>query len=457
MRRAVIIAVLLAAAAPATAQENSDLNLIPQAVQNAPEAKPESPPHGKYSVLDALGGYTYRGTLAVPATYGSAPSRWANRTSLDALDTWTLATDLTATFSDQLSATFADGVGFPNQVVRNDPRELYLTWEPLPETYVETGRINVRNGVAYGYNPTDFFRSRTTVAQASSDPSAQRVNRLGVVMLRAQRIFDGGAIDFVFAPKLHTPSRIGAIAGPFDPKFDQTNAADRIEASLSFELEDLSPQVLVYQESGRTQIGLNISHPIGSSIVAYLSWAGGEAPDLIVDAIAFGRRTRTIPDVAPLLPPTDTARRFENQVSLGASWSGEDKESVSIEYNYSQTGFSKRDWRNWFSTGANSMLAPEMWYIRGYAGDRQVPVSQHQAFARVDWYEPWNFEHFDINALVMTSLEDGSCFGQLAASYDISDNWSIGAFLGGTAGSARSEWGSLSSAASATIQVARYF
>jgi hypothetical protein len=456
MRKAVLLFAVIGAAVPAAAQEDNDLSRIPGAVQSAPAPTQEGPTHGKYFLEDAFGWQWYRGTLSVPITFGEMPSRWSNRTSLDALDSWTLAPTLTATFSDRLAATFSDGVGFPNEVVRNDPREAYLTWEALPETYLEAGRINVRNGVAFGFNPTDFFRSRTTVAQASVDPGAQRQNRLGVAMVRAERIFEGGTLDFMYAPKMHTPAPIGVIAGPFDPKFDQTNAADRLLASYSFEMEEFSPQVLVYHESGRTKFGVNLSHPIGASVIAYLTWAGGVAPDTIVDAIAFGKRTGTIPSFVPVVPPTNSTRQFQNDVSLGAYWTGEDKETISLEYNYHQAGLSKADWRNWFSIGANPLYAPVMWYIRGYANDQQVPISQHQVFVRADWVEPWNIEHFDINGFVMTSLEDGSCLGQFTAYYDITDNWSIAGYFGGTIGGGRSEWGSLRGAANATVQVVHY-
>ena len=456
MRRAALIIAILGAAVPAAAQEDNDLNLIPGTVQNAPTAPAGPASHGKYSIEDAFGVFSYRGTFAVPMTFSGTPSRWSNRTSFDALDTWTLAPNLTATISDRLSATFSDGVGFPNQVVRNDPRELYLTWEAAPETYLEAGRINVRNGITFASDPTDFFRSRTTVAQASADPGAQRQNRLGVVMVRAQRVFDGGAIEFVYAPKLHTPAPLYALAAPFDPKIDQTNGSDRFLADLSFELEEFSPKVLVYHDSGRTKFGLNLSHPIGNSIIAYLSWAGGRAPSTTVDAILFGQRTGTIPSFVPIPPQVDTHRRFQSDVSAGVYWTG-DKVTLAAEYKYYQAGFSKRDWRDWFTIGADPVIAPEMWYIRGYAGDQQVPSSRQQAFVRADWYEPWHIEHLDVNGFVLTNLEDGSCLGQFAVGYDISDRWSIGAYFGGSTGGARTEWGSLTSAASATFQVVRYF
>ena len=453
--RLALFAVALCAAVPAAAQEDSDLGRIPAVVGDAEAPGQAASSHGKYYVEDAFGLTSFRGTFAVPLAYARG-SRWANRTSLDALDEWPIASALRLSYSDQFSVSFADGVGFPEESVHNDLREAYLTWEPAPEIYLEAGRINARNGLAYGYNPTDFFKTRTSVAQASSDPQAQRENRLGTFMVRGQRIFDGGSVTFIYAPKMHKAAPVGSVGSWIDPRVDQTNAADRFLASLSFELEDFSPQILVYHESGRTKFGLNISHPVGDSIIAYASWAGGRAPNLITDAIAFGKRTGTIPSFAPAMPPTGASRAFRNELAVGATWTSVEKITVDIEYDFHEGGLSKQDWRNWFATGGDPVFAPMMWYIRGYAGDQQVPVSQHEATIWASWYEPFNISKLSLGGFAMTSLQDGSGLGQISATYPLSDTWSLGVFLGGSTGGRKSEWGSLSGAGSAIFQVVRY-
>ena len=454
MKRVLLLSACLLAV-PAAAQENDDLNLIPGTVQNAAPQTAPVEDRGKYSLANASGWYSYRGSLPVPLS-GGTPSRWNDRVSADALVSWKLSDNVRVTASDVLAVSFADGVGFPRQAVRNDVRELYATWEAAPEVYLEAGRINVRYGVAYGYNPTDFYRARTSVAQSSSDPGALRNNRLGTVMLRGQYVFNGGSLEAIYAPKLHSPVPLGMAADPYDPKIDQTNGSDRASLSYSFEWEEFSPQILAFYDSGRMKVGFNISHPIGSAIIAYASWAGGEAPSVIADAIAFGKRTRTVPAFVPVLPPVSTARGFRNDLSAGAYWNGEDKETISVEYNFHQAGLSQSQWRDWFDIGADPTTAPLMWYIRGYAADRQDPISRHQAFLRADWAEPFHILHADVNGYVMTDLIDGSCTGQIGGGYDLSDTWSLGAYVSATAGARRSEWGSVRSSATAIVQIVRY-
>jgi hypothetical protein len=440
---------------PAAAQEDSDLGRIPSAVgeQQAPPASTAAA-HGKYFVENDLGLASYRGTFAVPLFF-APESRWANRTSVDALDRWSLTPDLTLDYADRLSVTTSDGVVFPRDSVRNELKELYLVWEPVPQTYVQFGRINVREG-SYGYSPVDFFSARTTVAQASSSPAAARENRLGTVMLRVQRVFDGGTVSVIYAPKLHDPAPLGAVPDWIDPKIDQTNGSDRMLASLSLEVEDFSPEVFLYNGSGRTKYGLSLSHPIGNSIIGYAAWTGGRAPSLATDAFRFAQLTGTIPSFVPMPPALDSSRTFRSALSVGSSWTASEKVNVVLEYEYNGAGLSKQDWRNWFAFGADPSNASAAWYVRGYAGDQQQPISQHQMFAYASWYEPFNLEKFGLSAYVMTSLEDGSSMGQLSASWDISDRWSAGIYLGGLTGGRHSEWGSLASAGSATFQVVRY-
>ena len=461
MRGCIALCLALYAAMPAAAQENSDLDRIPSAVQNEPSEPPapltQSNTHGKYYLEDAFDLSSSRRNLLVGLP-GSPSSSWGNRTTLDAYDQWSLVKSLSFTFSDSFNLTEARGTGFPGDAARNNLREAYFTWEPVSETFLEAGRINFKNGTALGFNPTDFFKTRSAVALASADPSAQRGDRLGTAMLRAQTIWDGGSATFVYAPKLHTPRQInGAAPNWIDPSFDQTNASDRFLLALNLEIEDISPQALVYHESGRTKVGLNLSHPIGQSIIAYAEWIGGNEPDLIAQAIAYGKMTGTLPVAAPVLPPPSASRAFQNDLAAGASWTSEAKVTLNLEYHFHQAGFSGTDWRNWFDIGATGPLAAsELWYVRGYASAMQQPMSRHQIFLRADWQDAF-VQDLELSGISFVNMTDGSGMIQFSANYYLSGAWTIGAYVGGTFGGKRSEWGSLPSAGSAIFQVVRYF
>ena len=470
MRRALLLAAIapwLGVASAAAADENNDLNFIPGAVGS--QATPAVPPaatsasqsSGKFYVEDAISATSRRGGLTVP--YPAPPlTNWQNRSSFDVLDTWRFKSQLSATVSNRINLLEENDDNFiSRQTVRNDFREAYVTWEPLTRNYVEAGRINLRNGVALGFNPTDYFKTRSAVGQASLDPSVVRQDRLGTAMLREQAIWDGGAASVAFAPKLYSPtpitdsSRVG-----IDPLFDHTNSADRFLATIEYDVADLSPEALAYHEGSETKFGLDLSHPIGQSVIAYAEASTGKQPDLISEAIAYGKKTATLPSFAPTLPPTNSSAHFRSDLAAGASWTPVPKLTLNAEYHFHQAGMTARDWQNWFAVGGahanTSSITNELWYIRGYASAQQEPLSRQEAFFRADWTDAFVTD-LELTAITFVDLYDGSVLSQVTAQYYLSDHWTVGGYLSANLGSPHSERGSFPQAASATLQLDRYF
>ena len=454
------LALLLLLAAPAWADENADLDMIPTDMvkAEAPAAATTPPAKAKLALENAAALATLRGPLVVPQP-GRAPPRWSNRTSLDARWQADLTPTLGFTFSDRIDLYARDGIEFgQGRTAANNLREAYLTWEPSPRTYLEAGRINLRNGVALGFNPTDFFRTGTAVDQATADPSALRENRLGTVMLRAQHIADWGAISLAYAPKLYDPTRIGQGAtAPLDPHIDRTNATDRLLATVHADIGPIAPDFLLFRENNRTRLGASLTAPIGQQIVAYAEWSGGPEQRLAAAAITYGIRTGSIPAGTPILPATSTSTPFSHDLAIGFAWTGESKITINAEYLFHQAGFTRTDWRHWFSLGHGSpLLASLMWYERAFAADQQTPVARQQLFLRATWPDAIARD-IDLTALTFVSLDDGSGLAQLSATWNIDRQWSAAAILASTFGPPRTAYGSLKSTASATAQVTRYF
>ncbi|MFX5922309.1 hypothetical protein ABTE55_19205, partial [Acinetobacter baumannii] len=76
----------------------------------------------------------------------------------------------------------------------NDLREAYVSWRGTGETFADAGRINLKSGVALGFNPTDYFRTNAVDIYVSNDPTVLRDNRLGTLMARAQVVREIGAV-----------------------------------------------------------------------------------------------------------------------------------------------------------------------------------------------------------------------------------------------------------------------
>jgi hypothetical protein len=451
----------------ARADGGDDLDRIPRGALDGPQPAGPAPADaggatalsGRVFVADALTGASP--AQAIPVPYPRALMHWQDRLSLDASGRWAPRGALEFTLSDRLNLfEQSDLAALSSQTVENDLREAYVTWKPRPSTFLEVGRVNVRSGVALGFNPTDYFKTRTAVGQASLDPSVIRENRLGTLMVRAQTLWAGGSATLAFAPRvgaaapLASRDRLGV-----NPRLDATNADDRVLATLSLEVADLAPQLSGYLDPHRAKLGLSVSRPIGDAVVGYAEWSGGPERTLAARAVAFGRMTGELPAGAPVLPPTGSARSFTNDVAAGFSWTVATAATLNFEYHLHEAGFGRRDWQYWFDAGstpgARDGSAGELWYVRGYANDQQEPVSTHELFLRAVWPKALGLP-LELSAFAFVSLFDGSALTQLSANYHLSDGWTLALYGSANAGGGRTEHGSFPQRLGAIVELTRF-
>ena len=330
MRATALAVAFLIALAATPVKASDDTDLIPEDVLEPasnrsappePASRPSPSLYGKFFAEEAFSLWSQ--PRSVPVPYPPAPLLdWQNRVSFDANFQWRASPRLTLTLSDRVNVFVQDGQSVVSaDTVHNDLREASVTWQPAAQYYLEAGRINVRNGAALGFNPTDFFKTRTLVGQASLDPSVIRQNRLGTLLLRAQTLWAWGSSSIAYAPKVVAEASPVSERHPVgvDPHFDATNAAHRVLCTLSFELFDLSPQLLGYFELHRSKLGASVTRSLGDVVVAYVEWAAGPEQDLSARAVAFGRQTGTLPASALAQPPTGTQMSLQNDLAAGFS------------------------------------------------------------------------------------------------------------------------------------------
>jgi hypothetical protein len=442
-----------------SAQADDELDRIPQMAP--PPAAPATDANQKIFLQNDVIGTVRRNDLVV-AFPPPQPARWEERLFGDARMDWALGRDVRFVFSDRFNLRAEDGLDFPShEDVRNDFREGYLAWAADSATFFDIGRINLKSGVALGFNPTDFFKTRAVVEPLSADPSVLREDRLGTFMLTGQHLWEHAALTVAAAPKLTDPSAIylNTNLPSFNPMFDRTNASTRILVKGSVGLfEDFAPELLAFSNDGHWSYGANLTRGIGQQIVAYLEWAGGSSTDLADAALTYGKMTGTIPLAAPSLLPSDTTPSFHNDLAAGFSYTTESKITFNFEYHYHQAGFSDADWTHWFGAGAlhNPAADAELWYIRGYAADQLEPTAREETFLRADWTDAF-IEDLEITAFVNTDLRDFSSFAQATADYYVSREWTVGALTAASFGGKRTDYGSLPGAETFLIRVSRYF
>jgi hypothetical protein len=467
MRRAWPLTLLIAlAAGAARADENSDLNLIPEAAQpGAPPAAPATPTttNGRVYLEDTGSVASTRGSLLVPAPPPPTED-WEERLFFDVREEWSLAQDLSIDYSGRMNLRASDRIDFPtHENIRHDFREGFVTWTPFAGTFFDFGRINLKSGVAAGYNPTDFFKTHAVVEPISLDPAVLREDRLGTAMARASYVGEGYSITAAFAPEFERESPVFTTTDlpSFDPTFGRTNAHPRLLLKGSFDLgNDVSPELLFYREGADTRFGANLTREISHKIVAYAEWSGGDEASLINEALGYGRATGTIPGAAPSVLPESPVRSFRSDAAIGASYSTESNVTFNLEYHYSGESFSRQDWRNWFALGQKLQNVPnadnELWYIRAYALDVEQPMSRQGAFLRFDWVDAF-IPKLELTGFINVDVFDGSQTAQLTADYYLSNEWTVGMIASTNLGSRKSDFGSLPQAASVLVKLARYF
>lgn len=457
-----LVGAVLIAASVAWAEETDDLDRIPVPDPSVDIDDRPAATGWRIYAEQALTLPRFRDDLVVPPPRQRHPD-WQERLSLDARRTWSLDPQLKATYSGRLNLLAEDGGPFPDRTnLRHDFREGFLSWEPAAQDYLDLGRINLRSGVAIGFSPTDFFKTRAVVDRVSNDPSVLRENRLGTVMLRGLSVGEGGAVTLAYAPPLADPSPVYSGTLPsLDPMFDRTNADHRFLLKFNRDLVgDLSPELLLYRDGSRTRLGANVTHELGGGVIAYAEWAGGNRASLVEEADRYGRKTGTIPAAAPRILPGDRSERFYSDLSVGGSYTTDFKVMINLEYHYHGAGLSRQDWRNWIDIGGANAGVPavtsQLWYLRSYALEQQEPLTRHTVFLRAEWNDAF-VPGLKLAGLTSVNLYDGSRLVQVTADYFWSDLWTFGVLAASSSGGSRSERGSTSQAHGVIFKAARYF
>lgn len=435
---------LLAAVAPA-AHADDDLSRILQALPDDTTSPPPAPapagePGALYAELNAER-IPPRDGLLVPDPF-FARTEQVERAVVDGRGSRTLGAGLRATLSGRFTVLASDALPPGERHERLDLREAYLQWLPAAGTFVEAGRVNVRTGVASGFNPNDYFRSGSTVDPTTQDPTALRQNRLGAFMLRVQRIADDGAISLLVAPRLADDKGLSPSTPPLGLRVAQTNDQTRWLLRDVLRLgDDFSPELVVFKRPGEWRLGASVTRSIDNSSTVYAEWSAGRDHALFDQAIADGVANGDLPAAALAAAPGD-GRRLRHDFATGWAWSNDRRMSLTLEYDLHQSGFSGADWDRWFDLGRSGPQGAQLaWYVRGYANFNQDPLARQSLFVRAQWDQA-GLRDLYLSGFVNLNLEDGSRLAQLGAEYRAgsANRFRVAGVV--LSGRARSEFGS---------------
>lgn len=321
---------------------------------------------------------------------GAGPALHGARASIDARFDKTFAPGWRAVFADRLDMNRMDGVSGNRDI--NTLKEAYVSWQAQPDRVADLGRINVRNGVALGYNPTDYFRAGALRSIVSLDPASLRENRLGSAMLRGQQLWNSGSLTALYSPKLADHPNDST----FNPDLGATNQRARWQLALSEKLSAaLNPQWLLSGGAGQSaQLGLNLTALPNDATVAYVEWSGGRAASLAAQALMSG---------------DDAA--FRSRSSTGLSYTTPNNVSLTAEYQYNGAGLDRDGW-NALRRGPPAAYGQ----YRGLVANIQDPPTRHNVFLYALWQDAV-VKHFDVTAMIRYDALDHSRLQWLEARY----------------------------------------
>jgi len=322
------------------------------------------------------------------AAVGSSSRRYQlgsqdiGRASLDFSHTFRLGNGLRVVLSDRIDHLYPDVAG--SDATINSLREAYVSWqEDGGSNVVEFGRINLRYGSAYGYNPTDFFRDGALRTLTTANPFAQRENRLGSVMFRAQRLWTDGSLSVALSPKLESnPNRDG-----WSLDLGSTNNRSRALVALGTQFSQrVSTQLLAYRVDGMsTTLGASLTALLSDAATAHAEWSRGREPDLLGHALG---------------PSSPDATR--NRFAGGVTYTTSRKLSITAEYQYNGFALSKT---NAATLAKNSPIGQVAYQIE--AQRRQDLAARQAVFVYVTQKE-FGLKDLDFTAFVRVNVGDRS-------------------------------------------------
>jgi hypothetical protein len=195
----------------------------------------------------------------------------------------------------------------------NTLKEAYVSFRPGGSFLLDAGRINVRQGVALAYNPTDYFRGDAVRAVISIDPETLRDERMGTLMGRVQTLWSSGSLTGIFAPRVAARPNDST----FNPDLGATNHRSRWLLIWSQRWgQEFQPQISITgTEDASPQAGVDLTHLLNRATVAYLEWSGGR-----------------------------DSGTFRSRLSAGLTYTTSFKLSLTLEYEYDEAAPGKNEW-----------------------------------------------------------------------------------------------------------------
>jgi hypothetical protein len=455
MRKTVLGALLSVAHLAAWAAQDDDTRRIPQSILQDDVEQATAPAWTGSAFIEANAEAVTRRALAVPIDAGSR-SRQVRRLLADIRGDRQIGEAFSAKLSARLGAVRVRDGG-SSRIERLDLREAAVQWHAGDQGVFELGRVNLRQGVATGFNPTDFFKSRSAVDLSTRDPEELRVNRLGTVVLSGQYVGADESLMVALAPHLAPPASLVRSEPPPGLRLGDTNHADRVlvKGQLGPAIP-FRPELLAFRDDAGWRAGVNLTQAVGRQTTLFLEYAGGRRQSILRQALEDGVALHDLPAAARTSLAVPDGKRWQDQLAAGWTWTSSGNISFTTEFDYNRAGFGADDWQRWRAVGTSGSTGARLaWYLRGYAATEQEPLFRRNLFLRMQWDRAGSRDLY-VTAFLNRNLDDGSSMGQVSLEYRLSQAARVRAMLLLTGGSATSQNGSDPARRTVLLSYTRY-
>jgi hypothetical protein len=324
------------------------------------------------------------GVGALEQRFASPEHREGHRFSLDVRYAGRLGDHWRLAFSDRIDRTHPAAPGQQSTV--NSLREAALAWQSGDAT-IDFGRINFRQGPAFGYNPTDFFRTGGLRTVPTADPVALRELRMGSAMVRWNQLWSGTGVTIALAPRIEDREEN---AGSWDADFGATNSVHRGVATLSRRFsERFNGQLSLLAEDGRSPaLGASATALLGDAWVAYGEWATRDTVPLVDLALAT---------------PGAPSRRIQ-QAAAGVTYTLPNALALTLEVEHNGAGLDRNAWERLLAGG------PPAYTRYATLTQRDQELGSRRAWLLYATQKDFITKRLDFTAFVRTNTVDDSRF-----------------------------------------------
>jgi hypothetical protein len=193
--------------------------------------------------------------------------------------------------------------------------------------FLYLGKRNIRDGVAYGANPTDFLGEKKFV-DFSKREEERRVERKGNYLAGGELFFKNATLAAVFAPR--------------DESWQ--NEQDRTLLKANYFAEAINTDMSLHLFNGDIPgIGANVSSTVSDNLVLHTEFAFREGSDTKKDIELVSAGGGGAPRMYAVRDLNDQDEVYCNLVA-GGSYTFGDGTNIIVEYIYNGDGYNSSEW-----------------------------------------------------------------------------------------------------------------